>query len=104
MAQRRILIGTTPELIYNSNPRRVRWTFQFVPSSIQAGNTGRVHVGKGFPPGTVLGSPNQGDVLNAGSAMEERAQFPNDPSHYTGQVWATASAADQECVVEEILE
>ncbi len=95
--------GTTPYLAFNERGSRAKFSILFIPSSIVAGNTGRIHVGKGFVPTSTLAAPNQGDVLNAGASIEEKEDFPSDDSLFRGQVWVIASAADQEIILEQIL-
>ena len=90
-------------MILPAQKDRVRWTIEFTPSSIVAGNTGHVFVGRGFVPNAVIGDPNQGDVLNPGAAIEEKKQYDGDSLPYKGQIWVVADAADQQCSVEETL-
>lgn len=102
MAQRRYSIGTSPEIIANDNARRASLVITMLPTSIEAGNTGRVHIGKGFPPSATLGAGNQGDPIVQGGQISEGPQFPEDPSVHKGQWWAVASAAGQIIVVDEV--
>ena len=104
MAQRRYSIGTTPDLIANHNPKRASLVITMLPSAIESGNTGRVHVGKGFPPSATLGAPNQGDPLVQGGQIQESSQFRGDPSFYKGQWWAIASATGQIITVDDMIE
>ena len=101
MAQRRYAIGTTPEIIGNHEKDRSSMSITMLPTAIESGNTGRIHVGRGFPPSAVLGATNQGDVLVQGGQILDVAQFPKDPSLHKGQWWAIASAADQIIIVDE---
>lgn len=101
-AQRRFVIGTTPIVITNPNEKRASFKVTFLPSSIESGNTGRVHIGKGFPPSTTLGDANQGDPLNAGSELADTAAYKDDPTVFKGAWWATASASNQIIIVDEI--
>ena len=101
-AQKRIVVGTSAVLLANPNPSRRSIKITFIPSAIETGNTGRIHVGKGFPPSTTLGAPNQGDPLNAGSEVSDGEAYPNDPSVFKGAWWAMASIADQVVIVDEI--
>jgi len=102
MAQRRYSIGTSPEIIANQNDKRASLSITMLPTSIEAGNTGRIHVGKGFPPSSTLGDPNQGDPLIQGEQVQEQEQFPDDPSLHKGQWWAVASIASQILIVDEV--
>jgi len=101
MAQRRYSIGTSPDIIANDKPNRGSISITMIPSSIESGNTGRVHVGKGFPPSATLGAPNQGDMLTQGTSVTDIPQFLGDPSLFKGQWWAIASAAGQIITVDE---
>lgn len=94
-------IGTNPIQLLPPNANRARWTLEFTPSSIASGNTGHVFVGRGFIPNAVVGDPNQGDVLNAGSSIEEKLQYPNDPALWKGSVWIVADAASQQITYDE---
>ena len=96
-----ITIGTTPLILLNPNKNRVRWSFQFVPSSIISGNTGKIYLGRGFIPNATDGDPNQGESLIAGAAIEEKKQFKEDVLPYKGPIWIVASAASQIAVLEE---
>lgn len=104
MAQRRYSIGTSVEIIANYNSKRASITITMLPSAIESGNTGRVHIGKGFPPSATLGANNQGDPLVQGGQITEVAQFKGDPSLFKGQWWAVASAAGQIITVDEMIE
>ncbi len=98
-----VFIGTTPVILANAQKERVRWTIEFTPVGIVAGNTGHVFVGRGFPPNAVVGDPNQGDVLNPGASIEEKKQYADDSLPYKGVLWAVADAADQQCSFDETL-
>lgn len=102
MAQRRYAIGTAPVLIANPNKIRRSLTVNMLPTGTESGNTGRVHVGKGFPPSSTLGAPNQGDPLTAGTSVVDAESYKDDPSVFKGAWWATASASDQIITVDEI--
>jgi len=103
MVQQRFSIGTTPVLIANQKNIRRSIVITMLPTSVETGNTGRIHIGKGFPPTTTLGDPSQGDILIQGTQITEQEQFLNDPSVHKGQWWATASAAGQILTVDEVL-
>lgn len=102
MAQKRIIIGTTPVIISNVNPKRRSIDITFIASAIEAGNVGRLHVGKGFPPSATLGDANQGDPLTAGGNIVDQEAYPDDPGVFKGQWWATASIANQIITVDEM--
>jgi len=97
MAQKRIVVGTDPVLLADFNKNRKSISILMLPTSIESGNTGRVHIGKGFPP-----SNNQGDSLIQGEQITEQEQFPGDPTVFKGQWWARASIANQILIVDEI--
>lgn len=99
--QRRIVIGTDALIIANPNPQRRRMDITFLPSAIESGNTGRIHIGKGFPPSATLGDANQGDIINAGSAITDAEAYKDDPTVFKGAWWARASASGQIIVVDE---
>lgn len=103
MVQQRFSIGTSPILIANQKDIRRSIVITMLPTSVETGNTGRVHIGKGFPPTTTLGDPSQGDILIQGSQITEQEQFDKDPSVHKGQWWATASIANQILTVDEVL-
>lgn len=98
---RTITIDTTPTVLLSSNAKRVRWTITFTPSSIVAGNTGLIFIGRGFTPNAVAGDANQGDVLNAGSSIEEKKQFEGDTLPYKGMIFIVSNTASQQVTVDE---
>ena len=99
-----ILIGTTPKIIFNANIKRVRWTLQFQPVQVNAADTGKVFIGRGFIPNATVGDPNQGEVLVAGASIEEKKQFPEDTLPYKGVIWAVADTENQMIIVDETAE
>lgn len=101
MAQRRYVIGTEPVVVANANPRRSFVSVIFLPTDIEAGNTGRVHVGKGFPPTATVGDPTQGDILQQGGEFRDEEKYEGDTSVFRGMLFARASAANQIVVVDE---
>lgn len=101
-AQRRFAIGTAPVVIANPNEKRASFKVTFLPTAIESGNTGRVHIGKGYPPSTTLGDANQGDPLNAGSELADTAAYKDDPTVFKGAWWATGTASNQIIIVDEI--
>lgn len=104
MAQKRVVVGTTPVLIANVNKARASITISMIPTAIEAGNVGRVHIGKGFPPSAILGDADQGDPLIQGTQLVDVAEFPGDPSLFLDQWWATASIVAQIIIVDEMTE
>lgn len=101
MAQRKVVVGTTPTLLADYNAKRAAISITFSPTNIEAGNTGNLFVGKGFPPVNTVGSPQQGDVLQQAGGLVDSKKFENDTSVFKGQWWATASIANQVVVVDE---
>lgn len=100
----RVSVGTTPTLLLNPNRKRNFWSVTFLPTDIVSGNTGRVHVGKGYQPVATVGSPQQGEILLQGGEVGDEAKYRGDTSVFKGQVWAVASAADQVVEVNEALD
>ncbi len=98
---RTIIVGTTPQLLLAGNAQRARWTIQYTPSSIAAGNNAIVFVGRGFTPVATVGDANQGDVLNPGAAIEEKKQYDGDTLPYKGPIYIVASGAGQQITVDE---
>lgn len=96
-----VYIGTKPLELSSPNVARLRWSLEFKPSSIVAGNTGLIYVGRGFVPNAVDGDPNCGDVLNAGSFIDEAAAFQGDTLPFKGAIWAVSDTANQECTYDE---
>ena len=96
-----VFIGTTPFLLSSANKNRRRFTLEFTPSSEIAGNTGSIYFGRGFVPNAVKGDPNQGDLMNAGSVIDESKAYEGDTLPYKGMLWAVADTADQQCTYDE---
>lgn len=72
-----------------------------MPNSVDSGNTGLVFVGRGHVPNATVGDPQQGEVLNSGAAIDEKEQFPGDPTVYKGAVWIVSDTASQTINYEE---
>lgn len=72
-------------------------------TTINVGNTGRVHIGRRVPPTTTVGEPNAGDILTQGAEISESKAFPQEKI-FTGEIWLTASIAAQLVQVEKTLE
>ncbi len=100
---RTISVGTTPVLALADNPLRSAWRVTLFSTTISAGNTGRVHIGRRVPPTTTVGEPNAGDILVQGSEISESKGFPTEKI-FTGELWLTASIASQLVQVEETIE
>lgn len=101
MAQRRIVVGTTPVLLADYNKHRSFISIILLPTNVEAGNTGNLFVGKGFTPVATVGSPSQGDILQQAGELSDSASYKGDTSVFKGQYWAVASAANQVVFVDE---
>lgn len=91
----RVKVGTTPVLALESNKKRNVWSVTMIPSSIEAGNTGIVFLGRGFQPTPTVGSPAQGELLKQADTLSEAKTFAEDTSVFKGQVWIVSDTADQ---------
>lgn len=101
MAQRRIVVGTTPVLLADYNKYRSFISIIMLPTNVEAGNTGNLFIGKGFTPVATVGSPSQGDILQQAGEVSDSAKYKGDTSVFKGQYWAVASAANQVIFVDE---
>ena len=72
-----------------------------LPTGVNAGNTGRVHVGAGFQPVATVGHPAAGEILIQSSVIDEPYGNYPLPEKYKKQIWAIASADDQEIIYDE---
>lgn len=98
-----VTVGTSAVLALMGNAGRIAWRVTMPSSGIIAGNTGRVHVGRGLPPSTDLTSPITGDMVVQGGEVRETKQFKEDRV-FNGDLWLIASAAGQVVIVEEDLD
>ncbi len=96
-----LIIGTSPRLALASNPTRRGWTVTFPPSTLIAANTGRIHLGLGFIPSTVLSSPVQSFVLLPGGFIGDEKLWEQDKGVYRGEIWLVATIANQVVWVDE---
>lgn len=103
MAQRQFTVGTTAVLLARDRTQRAAINISVLPTSVAAGNTGVVYIGKGFVPTAVIGAPNVGDPLIQGSQFTESASFDGDPAVFNGQYWAISDTAGQILVVDEVI-
>ena len=99
-----ILTTTNPTLLYNANSKRKKVAIQMQPSSIDANNTGRVHIAVGFQPNTTVGDAMQGEALLQGASIEQPRAGEPISERWKGPIWATASATNQSLVIEEEIE
>lgn len=74
---------------------------QFISTSIDAGNTGIVFIGRGQQPTANIASNNAGEMMTQGSAIEEVKSFDGDPRPFKGALWAVSDTASQEVEVQE---
>ena len=95
------IIGTTAVLISSPNAGRERWSLQMLPTSIAAGNTGKIFVGRGFIPVPTVGDPNQGEILVSGSAVGDTPAYEGDEGIWKGYIWAISDTASQSCTYDE---
>lgn len=58
-------------------------------------------MGRGFIPNATVGDPNQGDVLNSGSSIEEKKQYAEDSLPFKGAIWIVSDTASQQITVDE---
>ena len=100
----RITVGTTAVLLLNPNPKRRYFLIQFISTSIDAGNTGIVFIGRGQQPTAAIASENSGEMMTQGSAIEEIKSFEGDPRPFKGALWALSDTASQELEVQEDIE
>lgn len=99
-----VLTSTNPTLLLNANEKRTKVLIQMQASNVDANNTGRVHLGRGYQPIATVGHPSQGDVLLQGSGIEEPSADKPLDSSWKKSIWATASAINQSLTVEEFTE
>ena len=98
-----LLTDTNPRLLLNANPRRKRLEIQMPSTVVNAGNTGRIHIGLGFQPETNVESTNSGEQLARGSAINE-PQLGTLAEKYKQSVWARSTIANQTLVYSEEVE
>ena len=99
-----ILASTLPTLLLNPNSIRRKLAIQMQAADVDAGNTGRIHIGFGSQPVATVGHPDQGLILLQASSIEEPlSNLPLD-KRYKQAVWATSSVANQSLTVDEEVE
>lgn len=94
-------VGTDPVQLLADSEDRHAWSVIFPSATLIAGNTGRVHVGLGFTPSSVVGAPDAGLVLRAGFQVGDQIEAGLKREVYKGSIWAVASAAGQVVYVDE---
>ncbi len=99
-----ILTNTEPTLLLNPNPNRRRLMLQMQAQVVDANNTGRIHIGKGFQPVATVGHASQGIVLTQGAYEAENKEFPEDERPFKGAIWATSSQNTQSIRIDEEVE
>ncbi len=95
------VIGTNSICALSANPKRRRWYIQFMPTSVQSGNTGLIFLGRGFTPVATVGHASQGEVLKAGASIEEVKEYEGDVRPYKGNIFIISDTANQQCIIEE---
>ena len=74
------------------------------PTDVDAGNTGRIHIGYGSQPVATVGHPDQGEVLLQSAAIDQpTSNLPLDEK-YKQAIWATSSLANQSLTINEEVE
>ena len=96
-------IGTDAVQAMGDNDGRRAWTIIMPATTIVAGNTGRVHVGLGFQPSTVVSAPDQGFALVAGEQIGDEMIFEGDISVWQGSIWLRANVAGQIVWIDEAI-
>ena len=100
----RLTIGTQPTQVLKPNPKRTRWEVQFIPSSIESGNTGLIFLKRGPGAGTTTGGGNFDETMNAGAATSENAVTGSGKDRVQNEVWLVSDTAGQIVNVAEDLE
>lgn len=99
-----ILTNTRPTLLLNDNPKRKGLKIQMQPSSIDGGNTGRIHIGRGFQPVATVNHAAQGEILIQGSYIDNPKGGEELDAAEKKAIWATSSIDNQSLTVEELLQ
>src|SRR5712691_3275107 len=101
--QKVLTVGATfPVLALIGTKGRAGWRVTMPSTAIEAGNTGRIHLGRNYAPNNVLGDPAQGDVLISSGEIKE-AKTHKEDTIFEGDIWLFASAAGQRAYVEETI-
>ncbi|SRR5712692_7248588 len=95
MGQKLVTVGASAIKLLEWNDFRVELSVTMLPTTLIAGNTGRVHVGVGQVPNSVAGDPNQGDALAQSDSLKFSESFPGDPTVPHNEIWAIATIAGQ---------
>ncbi len=96
-----IIINKNSLVTLPTNPKRNKFLLEFTPSSIAAGNTGKIFVGRGFTPVPTVGDPNQGEVLNAGSEILETANYAGDPNVTQSSITIVSDTDGQQITIDD---
>ena len=94
-------VGTDPVQLLADNEDRHAWAVIMPSSTLIAANTGRVHVGLGFIPSSVVDAPDSGLILRAGFQLGDQIEAGLKREVYKGAIWARGSAAGQVVQVDE---
>ena len=97
----KVFVSTLVKQLLPPNPKRIGWEFQFIPSSILAGNTGIVFLSVDKIPKADAGGENNEAILNAGAGMTRKLSEGDPPVEVQGAVWAISDTADQQCTLKE---
>lgn len=90
-----ILVGVNPVQVAKRNPRRASISVQMMPTSIQAGNTGKVYGKFGSAPTASDTSGTWDFTLVAGAADGSNVAEGADRANDERELWLVASAAGQ---------
>lgn len=99
----RILISTDPVQVLAPNTRRTKWEVEFLPSSVITGNTGRVFLGIGNPPGNSLTKTSYDAVMNAGASNKRNSKDGDSDLEVKSTIWLQSDTAGQVVLVREDL-
>lgn len=97
-----LLTNQRPTLLLNANPKRTRIMIQMQSSSVDANNSGRIHIAFGFQPVATVNHPSQGEILLQTAAIDEaETKGKKLGLRYKRAIWATSSQDNQSLVVIE---
>lgn len=95
------LAATTPTLLLNPNPKRIKYSVQMQAVIVDTNNTGSIFIGIGFQPTATVGTPLQGEILVQGVLIERPRVGEKLTDREKGAIWAVSDTADQTILVEE---
>lgn len=97
----RLVIGTSPVQVLAPNPKRTKLEIQFVPSSIESGNTGNIFLAIGHPPGTALSKLTYDEVLNAGASVVKNKDSGDSDREVKSAIWLVSDTTSQVVMISE---